>query len=237
MFRAVYFFMAALCVAVMVCSCRAVENEAETELFEAAVDADDIPAEETEDSTNAKPRRYSKEFAGSGVSPRIYAGDYDGDGLKEYALVQMIGDGTGVYEEQLYILEKDGTDLNIVTRENRQLLNEVCSRISSEVSPDGGSLQLFADWEPLCSIVLDAGKKYEGFYLDEQIRICVNGTSEKADADGKSDSSAYSIEMVLIPGIAYEGARTLSYECSPEIKAEILYGSDGSIRTGGINKK
>lgn len=160
------------------------------------------------------------------VIPRIYAGDYDGDKNREYALYTHMGTGTGYSVSQLYILEFSGREMEV-----REFSYEnVCSqleRITAEWDKEYGTVDLMVDGERtgqalyLQQCLEDTGGEYQSIEWRNIIDFSERDGQWYLWAQGGLQLTDIWIE----------------YSCSAEALAPVIYRADGTFTLGEITLK
>lgn len=161
--------------------------------------------------------------------PRIYAGDYDGDGEEEYALWTHMGTGTGVSSSELYIIEKTADGLSIREFD--------CDALKRQFAGVG------YDWDPgQQTLYIKVDGERTGLSLSLR-QLLEEGDGERLHFQGlefhdisdfvERDGQWY---YWTRSGIALEEWAILSYEYGVEAEAPVVY-QDGGFSLGEITLK
>lgn len=161
--------------------------------------------------------------------PRIYAGDYDGDGQEEYALWTHMGTGTGVSTSELYMIEKTQEGISI-WEFDRDALEKQFERVGYDWEPEEQTLYMKMDGERTgLSVSLKELLEEED---EEPLHFQSLEFHEISDFVEKDGQWYYRTQS----GTAVQEWAILDYACGVEAEAPVLW-RDGSFSLGEITLK
>lgn len=169
--------------------------------------------------------------------PELYAGDYDGDGDVEYALVVMRGTGTGVSKEGLYVLELRENEAESHGFEEYVRYEELAKRLTYEYNKNKKNLTLAIDQDG------DGTKRYVSLFLEGRVpeedwlaSPVGIGFGDQESMEPVDDNLYYELTGGLL--FNGEGAPAMPwYEASVNLICRVQYHADGTFTISGISGK
>lgn len=166
--------------------------------------------------------------------PEIHAGDYDGDGETEYALITTDGTGTGVSKQGLYVIELQDGEAVVHPFSETIRRSQLEKRLTYEYREKDQRLTLYLDrntaGQKLCGLWLKDRLPEE--WLQGNVRIGFGDIESMAAVDDK-------LFYEVVGGIASdaEDAPFITYDAAINLNCQVQYHADGSFTVGRINAK
>lgn len=150
-----------------------------------------------------------------GDMPDFYEGDFDGDGETEYAIVQLIGTGTGYHQRGLKIIEISGLECEIYDFSDYQWIKQFEKNVTWIYHEEDHSLQFFDG----------TGQEIAYYLLKEAdyLKLLVGNIN---DFYPQGDSLYLDVMCSILPGMRRD--TDIRFTC------EVNYSKDGSFQLGKI---